>query len=119
MLRLIGYSADCDQRQFQAEGVRHVGGNAGEAVKKGKGAEGCARKLAPHGKADRQQRWDNQLEQCSTPEPKRLAKPAKEKRPALMKGKVDIIAQRQLPPMERQVQQKQTIEHEPAGKLYS
>src|SRR5262249_739881 len=84
MLRLIGDGADRHQRQLPAEGIRHVGGDAGQAVKEGEGAEGRARKFAPHGKAYHQQRGNEQLQQRSAPESQRLSKPAEEKVPTLM-----------------------------------
>ena len=56
VLRFIGYSASRHQRQLQAESIGHIGGDAGQAMKKRERTENRARQLASNGEACCQQR---------------------------------------------------------------
>ena len=109
MLRLIGDAADRYQRQLQPKRVRHVSGHAGKAVKEGKGAECRAGKFAAYGKAHRQQRGHQQLKQRSSPESESFSQPAKKQMPAFMNGKMNVIEQRQLAPVQREIQKQQSV----------
>lgn len=117
MLRLIGYGPDCYERQFQAQSVRHVGGHTGKAVKKSKGAEDCTGELTADDKAGRQQRWNDQLKQRSTPESESFSQPAEKKMSPFMDGKMNVIQQRQFAPMKSQICEQQGIEDHPRPKL--
>src|SRR5207248_3216099 len=100
MLGFIGDGTDGDQRQFQPKSVRHVSGDARETVKERERAERRAGNLATDGKAHCQQRWNQQLKQRTSPKTEGIPQPAKEQMPAFMNRKVDIIEQRQLPPVQ-------------------
>jgi len=69
------------------------------------------------GEIQGQQRRDEQLKDCSTPEMQCLAKVAEEQVPAFVNGKVDVVEHGELAEVPAEIEQHKSVEADPAVEL--